>query len=78
MIKIMVLKVQSATGDTNFQALKTYGVDLVPMVGKLDHVIGRDDEIRHVICILSRRTKNTHVRIGVPVVGKTVVVEGLA
>ena len=71
-------KVESATGDTNFQALKTYGVDLVAMVGKLDPVIGRDDEIRRVIRILSRRTKNNPVLIGEPGVGKTAVVEGLA
>ena len=71
-------KVESATGDTNFQALKSYGVDLVAMVGKLDPVIGRDDEIRRVIRILSRRTKNNPVLIGEPGVGKTAVVEGLA
>eukprot|EP00250_Pteridium_aquilinum_P008509 c18003_g1_i1 orf=462-1382(+) len=71
-------KVESATGDTNFQALKTYGVDLVEQAGKLDPVIGRDDEIRRVIRILSRRTKNNPVLIGEPGVGKTAVVEGLA
>ncbi|CAM8985190.1 hypothetical protein QQ045_007451 [Rhodiola kirilowii] len=71
-------KVESATGDTTFQALKTYGVDLVEQAGKLDPVIGRDEEIRRVIRILSRRTKNNPVLIGEPGVGKTAVVEGLA
>lgn len=71
-------KVNSASGDTNFQALKTYGKDLVEQAGKLDPVIGRDDEIRRVIRILSRRTKNNPVLIGEPGVGKTAVVEGLA
>lgn len=71
-------KVNSASGDTNFQALKTYGKDLVEIAGKLDPVIGRDDEIRRVIRILSRRTKNNPVLIGEPGVGKTAVVEGLA
>jgi ATP-dependent Clp protease ATP-binding subunit ClpB len=58
--------------------LKKYGRDLVEMAGKLDPVIGRDDEIRRVVRILSRRTKNTPVLIGEPGVGKTAVVEGLA
>ncbi|CAL0330600.1 unnamed protein product [Lupinus luteus] len=71
-------KVESATGDTNFQALKTYGRDLVEQAGKLDPVIGRDEEIRRVVRILSRRTKNNPVLIGEPGVGKTAVVEGLA
>lgn len=71
-------KVESASGDSNFQALKTYGRDLVEIAGKLDPVIGRDDEIRRVIRILSRRTKNNPVLIGEPGVGKTAVVEGLA
>lgn len=71
-------KVDSASGDTNFQALKTYGRDLVEEAGKLDPVIGRDDEIRRVVRILSRRTKNNPVLIGEPGVGKTAVVEGLA
>ncbi|GKA91899.1 chaperone protein ClpB1 [Tanacetum coccineum] len=71
-------KVQSASGDTNFQALKTYGVDLVEQASKLDPVIGRDEEIRRVVRILSRRTKNNPVLIGEPGVGKTAVVEGLA
>ncbi|XP_052179610.1 chaperone protein ClpB1 [Diospyros lotus] len=71
-------KVESAAGDTTFQALKTYGRDLVEQAGKLDPVIGRDEEIRRVIRILSRRTKNNPVLIGEPGVGKTAVVEGLA
>ncbi|GAB2270092.1 Chaperone protein ClpB1 [Dionaea muscipula] len=71
-------KVETATGDTNFQALKTYGFDLVEQAAKLDPVIGRDEEIRRVIRILSRRTKNNPVLIGEPGVGKTAVVEGLA
>ncbi|XXG67828.1 hypothetical protein AAC387_Pa06g1083 [Persea americana] len=71
-------KVESASGDTNFQALKTYGRDLVEQAGKLDPVIGRDEEIRRVVRILSRRTKNNPVLIGEPGVGKTAVVEGLA
>ncbi|KAK2634359.1 hypothetical protein Ddye_029151 [Dipteronia dyeriana] len=71
-------KVESASGDTNFQALKTYGRDLVENAGKLDPVIGRDEEIRRVVRILSRRTKNNPVLIGEPGVGKTAVVEGLA
>ncbi|XP_050121724.1 chaperone protein ClpB1-like [Malus sylvestris] len=71
-------KVESAYGDTTFQALKTYGRDLVEQAGKLDPVIGRDEEIRRVVRILSRRTKNNPVLIGEPGVGKTAVVEGLA
>ncbi|TYH24421.1 hypothetical protein ES288_A03G090600v1 [Gossypium darwinii] len=71
-------KVESASGDTTFQALKSYGTDLVEQAGKLDPVIGRDEEIRRVIRILSRRTKNNPVLIGESGVGKTAVVEGLA
>ncbi|KAF9610799.1 hypothetical protein IFM89_024931 [Coptis chinensis] len=71
-------KVSSASGDSNFQALKTYGRDLVEQAAKLDPVIGRDEEIRRVVRILSRRTKNNPVLIGEPGVGKTAVVEGLA
>nr|QJD20804.1 casein lytic proteinase/heat shock protein [Ziziphus nummularia] len=70
-------KVESATGDTTFQALKTYGRDLVEQAGKLDPVIGRDEEIRRGVRILSRRTKNNPALIGEPGVGKTAVVEGL-
>ena len=69
---------ESASGDSSFQALKTYGRDLVEVAGKLDPVIGRDEEIRRVVRILSRRTKNNPVLIGEPSVGKTAVVEGLA
>ena len=63
-----------------FEALSTYGVDLVESaeLGKLDPVIGCDDEIRRVIQVLSRRTKNNPVLIGEPGVGKTAIVEGLA
>ncbi|KAK9054449.1 hypothetical protein SSX86_025527 [Deinandra increscens subsp. villosa] len=71
-------KVEDALGDANFKALKTYGRDLVEEAGKLDPVIGRDEVIRRVIRILSRRTKNNPVLIGEPGVGKTAVVEGLA
>ncbi|XP_020098644.1 chaperone protein ClpB1-like [Ananas comosus] len=71
-------RVESASADSNFQALKTYGRDLVEAASKLDPVIGRDEEIRRVVRILSRRTKNNPVLIGEPGVGKTAVVEGLA
>ena len=66
--------------EDGYEALEKYGRDLVQMAreGKLDPVIGRDDEIRHTIQILSRRTKNNPVLIGDPGVGKTAVVEGLA
>ncbi|TQE01591.1 hypothetical protein C1H46_012821 [Malus baccata] len=70
-------KVKSASGDTAFQALKTYGRDLVEQAGKLDPVIGRDQEISGVVGILSSTKKNP-VLIGEPGVGKTAVVEGLA
>ncbi|KAG5522733.1 hypothetical protein RHGRI_034773 [Rhododendron griersonianum] len=71
-------KVESASDDSNFEALKTYGRDLVEMATQLDPVISRDEEIRRVIRILCRRTKNNPVLIGEPGVGKTAVVEGLA
>ncbi|XP_048443865.1 chaperone protein ClpB1 [Pyrus x bretschneideri] len=64
--------------DTTLKTLKTYGRDLVNQAGKLDPVIGRDEEIKRVETILSRRTKNNPVLIGEPGVGKTAVVEGLA
>ena len=66
--------------EMNFMALEKYGCDLVELArkGKLDPVIGRDSEIRRVIRILSRRTKNNPVLIGEPGVGKTAIVEGLA
>lgn len=63
---------------TNLRALKTYGRDLVEQASRLDPVIGRDEEIRRVVSILSRRTKNNPVLVGEPGVGKTAVVEGLA
>ena len=73
-------KVSSKTPENSFQALKKYGIDLVEQAksGKLDPVIGRDSEIRRVIRILSRKTKNNPVLIGEPGVGKTAIVEGLA
>jgi ATP-dependent Clp protease ATP-binding subunit ClpB len=73
-------KVTSADPESTFQALEQYGVDLTARAreGKLDPVIGRDAEIRRVVQVLSRRTKNNPVLIGEPGVGKTAVVEGLA
>ena len=73
-------RVQSANPEETYDALKKYGVDLVDYArsGKLDPVIGRDDEILRVIQILSRKTKNNPVLIGEPGVGKTAIVEGLA
>jgi ATP-dependent Clp protease ATP-binding subunit ClpB len=73
-------KVTSKTPENSFRALKKYGIDLVEQAksGKLDPVIGRDSEIRRVIRILSRKTKNNPVLIGEPGVGKTAIVEGLA
>src|SRR2546423_279906 len=66
--------------ETTYQALERYGRDLTELAkkGKLDPVIGRDEEIRRVIQVLSRRTKNNPVLIGEPGVGKTAIVEGLA
>ncbi len=73
-------RVQSANPEATYEALAKYGVDLVASArqGKLDPVIGRDGEIRRVIRILSRKTKNNPVLIGEPGVGKTAIVEGLA
>ncbi len=73
-------RVTSATPESAYEALDKYGVDLVAQArsGKLDPVIGRDSEIRRVIRILSRKTKNNPVLIGEPGVGKTAIVEGLA
>jgi len=73
-------RVQSATPESTYEALELYGRDLVQDArgGKLDPVIGRDSEIRRVIRILSRKTKNNPVLIGEPGVGKTAIVEGLA
>ncbi len=73
-------RVTSADPEGQYEALKKYGSDLVELArqGKLDPVIGRDSEIRNVIRILSRKTKNNPVLIGEPGVGKTAIVEGLA
>ena len=73
-------KVTSQDPEGTYQALEKYGVDLTQQAkdGKLDPVIGRDSEIRRVVQVLSRRTKNNPVLIGEPGVGKTAVVEGLA
>jgi ATP-dependent Clp protease ATP-binding subunit ClpB len=73
-------KVTSQDPEGTYQALEKYGRDLTALAeaGKLDPVIGRDDEIRRVIQVLSRRTKNNPVLIGEPGVGKTAIVEGLA
>src|SRR3989337_1901879 len=72
--------ITSQTPEETFQALKQYGKDFTELArqGKLDPVIGRDEEIRRVIQVLSRRTKNNPVLIGEPGVGKTAIVEGLA
>jgi ATP-dependent Clp protease ATP-binding subunit ClpB len=73
-------RVTSQNPETTYQALEKYGRDLTALArqGKLDQVIGRDEEIRRVIQVLSRRTKNNPVLIGAPGVGKTAIVEGLA
>ncbi|KAL6048524.1 Double Clp-N motif domain-containing protein [Balamuthia mandrillaris] len=73
-------KVENKSAESTYEALSKYGQDLVAAAeeGKLDPVIGRDDEIRRVIRVLSRRTKNNPVLIGEPGVGKTAIVEGLA
>jgi ATP-dependent Clp protease ATP-binding subunit ClpB len=73
-------RVTSPTPETTYQSLEKYGRDLTALArqGKLDPVIGRDDEVRRVIQVLSRRTKNNPVLIGEPGVGKTAIVEGLA
>ena len=73
-------KVQSQSADDNYQALSKYARNLVDEArkGKLDPVIGRDEEIRRVLQILSRRTKNNPILIGEPGTGKTAIVEGLA
>ena len=73
-------RVTDASPETKYQALERYGRDLTAMAreGKLDPVIGRDDEIRRVVQVLARRTKNNPVLIGDPGVGKTAIVEGLA
>ena len=73
-------KIDSKNAEDTYQSLERYGRDLTSMArdGKLDPVIGRDDEIRRIIQVLSRRTKNNPVLIGEPGVGKTAIVEGLA
>ena len=73
-------RVTSENPEGTYQALERYGRDLTELArkGKLDPVIGRDEEIRRVIQVLSRRTKNNPVLIGEPGVGKTAIVEGLA
>jgi ATP-dependent Clp protease ATP-binding subunit ClpB len=73
-------RITEATTDATYQSLEKYGVDLTAKArsGKLDPVIGRDEEIRRVVQVLSRRTKNNPVLIGEPGVGKTAVAEGLA
>src|SRR4029079_1435070 len=73
-------RVTDQSPEDKYQALQRYGRDLTQAAedGKLDPVIGRDDEIRRVVQVLSRRTKNNPVLIGEPGVGKTAIVEGLA
>ncbi len=73
-------KVTSQAAEANFEALKKYARDVTQLArdGKLDPVIGRDEEIRRTIQVLARRTKNNPVLIGEPGVGKTAIVEGLA
>jgi ATP-dependent Clp protease ATP-binding subunit ClpB len=73
-------RVESKTAEQGFDALQKYAVDLTALAeeGKIDPVIGRDNEIRRVVRILCRRTKNNPVLIGEPGVGKTSIVEGLA
>ncbi|MGL5719286.1 MAG: ATP-dependent chaperone ClpB [Alphaproteobacteria bacterium] len=73
-------KASSASAEEGYDALKKYGKDLTELarLGKIDPVIGRDEEIRRTIQVLSRRTKNNPVLIGEPGVGKTAIVEGLA
>jgi ATP-dependent Clp protease ATP-binding subunit ClpB len=73
-------KVTNADPESTFQALEKYAVDLTERAreGKIDPVVGRDTEIRRVVQVLSRRTKNNPVLIGEPGVGKTAIVEGLA
>ncbi len=73
-------KVDSANPEDKYQALEKYGRDLTALAeeGKMDPVIGRDEEIRRIVQVLSRRTKNNPVIIGEPGVGKTAIVEGLA
>ncbi len=78
--EVRTAPVRTADPEASFQALEKYGIDLTALAreGKIDPVIGRDAEIRRVVQVLSRRTKNNPVLIGEPGVGKTAVVEGLA
>lgn len=73
-------KVTSQSSEDNYQSLEKYAINLneAARSGKLDPVIGRDEEIRRVLQILSRRTKNNPILIGEPGTGKTAIVEGLA
>src|SRR5213592_1825137 len=73
-------KAESSSAEDQYEALKKYARNLTEAAraGKLDPVIGRDDEIRRAVQVLSRRTKNNPVLIGEPGVGKTAIVEGLA
>ena len=73
-------KVDSKDAENTYQALKKYSTDLTEVArrGKLDPVIGRDDEVRRIIQVLNRKTKNNPVLIGEPGVGKTAIIEGLA
>src|SRR6185369_6988170 len=73
-------KADSATAEDSYDALKKYARDFTALAraGKLDPVIGRDEEIRRTVQVLARRTKNNPVLIGEPGVGKTAIVEGLA
>ncbi len=75
-----VTNVTDSSGDAQFEALSKYGIDLneLARIGKLDPVIGRDEEIRRCMQVLSRRSKNNPVLIGEPGVGKTAIAEGLA
>ena len=75
-----VSSIQDPSGESSFEALKKYAIDLTEKAqqGKLDPVIGRDEEIRRTMQVLSRRTKNNPVLIGEPGVGKTAIAEGLA
>eukprot|EP01083_Nonionella_stella_P204475 745355_1 len=73
-------KVTTTSAEETYEALEKYGIDLVKSAeeGKLDPVIGRDEEIRRIIQILCRRTKNNPILVGEPGTGKTAIVEGLA
>lgn len=72
-------KVDTKDAENNFKALEKYSTNLTDLAkrGKLDPVIGRDEEVRRIIQVLNRRTKNNPVLIGEPGVGKTAIVEGL-